>query len=163
MGMTLMLFSAIVLLMLFTGSTVFAGIGKAVCTFMYGSFGYGSLIIVVLTAYLGEWLVFGKKIKVSLKTACAVSLTVFCAFLLFHSAVTMKMPLDSFGGYVSACYKNAVNGFSGYTFGGAVSAVFVYPFAKLTTYVGALIIFSLFTVACGYLLFTVVQIGRAHV
>ena len=157
MGMTLMLFSAIVLLMLFTGSTVFAGIGKAVCTFMYGSFGYGSLIIVVLTAYLGEWLVFGKKIKVSLKTACAVSLTVFCAFLLFHSAVTMKMPLDSFGGYVSACYKNAVNGFSGYTFGGAVSAVFVYPFAKLTTYVGALIIFSLFTVACGYLLFTVVR------
>ena len=44
MGMTLMLFSAIVLLMLFTGSTVFAGIGKAVCTFMYGSLDRKSVV-----------------------------------------------------------------------------------------------------------------------
>ena len=40
LGMTLMLFSAIVLLMLFTGDLVFRGIGGPICTFMYGTFGY---------------------------------------------------------------------------------------------------------------------------
>ena len=59
MGMTVLLFSAIVFLMLLTGSAVFAGIGKAICTFLYGTFGYGSWLIIFLTAYLGEWLVFG--------------------------------------------------------------------------------------------------------
>lgn len=160
MGMTVLLFSAIVFLMLLTGSAVFAGIGKAICTFLYGTFGYGSWLIIFLTAYLGEWLVFGKKIKVSLKTALAVSLVVFCAFLLFHSAVTRDYDLSTYGGYISACYENAVKGFSGYTFGGVISAIVVYPFAKLTTYVGALIIFSLLTVASGYLLFVVLRKQR---
>ena len=62
MGMTLMLFSAIVLVMLFTGSAVFAGLGKAICTFMYGTFGYGSILLMLVTAYMGEVLVFEKKI-----------------------------------------------------------------------------------------------------
>lgn len=160
MGMTLMLFSVIVLIMLFTGSAVFAGLGKAICTFMYGTFGYGSILVMLLTAYLGEVLVFEKKIKISFMPALAVCLTVLCAFLLFHSAVTRNMPLLSYGGYISDCYTNAVNGFSGYTFGGAISAVFVYPFLKLTTYVGALIIFSLLTLASGYLLFVVLRRRR---
>ena len=60
LGMTLLLFSALVLLMLLSGSSIFAGIGKAVCTFMYGTFGYGSIIIIALVAYAGEWLIFGK-------------------------------------------------------------------------------------------------------
>ncbi len=67
LGMTFLLFSAIIFLTLLTGSAVFAGIGKAICTFMYGVFGYGSLIVTVLLAYFGEWLTFEKKIKISIK------------------------------------------------------------------------------------------------
>ena len=161
MGTTLLLFSAIVLLMLFTGKAVFAGIGGAVCTFMYGTFGYGSLLLIALTAYLGFWLVTERRIKVTVKTALAVSLTVFSAFLLFHAATSRSVTLNSYGEYIKACYYNAQYGFSGYTFGGVISALIVYPFAKLTTFVGAYIIFSLFTIASGYFLFTVLRKKRA--
>ena len=153
LGMTLLLFSALVLLMLFTGSSIFAGIGKAICTFMYGTFGYGSILIVALIAYVGEWLIFGKKIKVSFKTALLISLTACALFLLFHAATSRNISLDSYGGYISGCYKNAAKGFSGYTFGGVISALVVYPVAKLATFVGAYIIFSLLVIICGYFLF----------
>ena len=153
LGMTLLLFSALVLLMLFTGSSVFAGLGKAICTFMYGTFGYGSILIVALVAYVGEWLIFGKSIKVSFKTALFVCLTALSVFLLFHAATSRNISIESYGGYISGCYKNAANGFSGYTFGGVVSAIVVYPVAKIASFVGAYIIFSLLVVICGYFLF----------
>ena len=153
LGMTILLFSALVLLMLFTGSSVFAGIGKAICTFMYGTFGYGSLLVVGLIAYLGEWLIFGKKIKINIKTALLISLTVFLTFLLFHAVTSRNISLESYGGYISGCYRNASKGYSGYTFGGVISAIIVYPVAKLATFVGSYVIFSLFVIVSGYFLF----------
>lgn len=157
LGMTLLLFSALVLLMLFTGSSVFAGIGKAVCTFMYGTFGYGSLLLVGLVAYLGEWLIFGKKINVPFKTALLINATVFSLFLLFHAATSRNISLESYGGYIAGCYKSAINGFSGYTFGGVISALIVYPIAKLATFVGAYVICSLLVIISGYFLFNNVK------
>ena len=151
LGMTLMLFSAIVFIMLLTGRAVFAGIGAAICTFMYGTFGYGSYFVVALLAYLGEWLTFGRKINVSLKTVLIASLTVFTFFLLFHAVSTRDYNLGGYGKYIGDCYKNAAKGYSGYTCGGVISALVVYPFAKFTTFIGAYIIFSLLTVSCGYL------------
>ena len=159
LGMTLLLFSAIVLIMLFAEGAPFSSIGKAICTFMFGTFGYGSFLLIALTAYLGVWLVFGKKIKISLKPALAISLTVFVLFLLFHSVTSRNISTADYGKYIAECYKNAANGYSGYTFGGVLSAVFVYPVAKLTTFVGAYVIFSLFVIACGYLLFKVFRRG----
>ena len=153
LGMTLLLFSALVLLMLFTGSNVFAGIGKSVCTFMYGTFGYGSILIIAVVAYIGQWLIFGKRIKVSFKTALLISFTAVSLFLLFHAATSRSISLGSYGSYVSGCYKNAAEGFSGYTFGGVISALLVYPVARLTTFTGSYIIFSLLVVICAYFLF----------
>lgn len=153
LGMTLMLFSVILLLMLLTFRGVFAGIGAAICTFMYGTFGYGSLLVTALCAYLGEYLVFGKKIKISAKKAVAISLTVFSLFLVFHSATTHGYSYDGFGNYVSACYSNAQNGFAGYTFGGVISAVLVYPVVKLGGMVTAYVVFSVLALLFGYLTF----------
>ena len=111
LGMTLMLFSAIVFIMLLTGRAVFAGIGAAICTFMYGTFGYGSYFVVALLAYLGEWLTFGRKINVSLKTVLIASLTVFTFFLLFHAVSTRDYNLGGYGKYIGDCYKNAAKGY----------------------------------------------------
>ena len=160
LGMTLLLFSALVLLMLLTGSSVFAGIGKSVCTFMYGTFGYGSLLIVALVAYIGQWLIFGTRIRISFKTALLISLTALSVFLLFHAVTSRNVSLDSYKGYISGCYKNAVKGFSGYTFGGVISAVIVYPIAKLATFVGAYIVCSLLVIICGYFLFVSIKKRR---
>ena len=88
LGMTILLFCAIVLIMLFTNKWVFSGIGAAVCTFMYGTFGYGSFLIVAALAYLGEWLVFEKKINFNLKTFAVTAACIIAFFLLFHAVST---------------------------------------------------------------------------
>lgn len=150
LGMTILLFCALVLLMLLTNNLVFGPIGAAICTFMYGTFGYGSFVAVALLAYLGQWLVFEKKIKMNLKTAAVTGATLFFAFLLFHSVSTRDFSLESYGEYLSKCYLNAELGFSGYTFGGVISAIIVYPVAKGTTFIGAYVIFSILLLLCGY-------------
>lgn len=154
MGMTLMLFSAIVLIMLLTYDIVFYNIGTEICTFMYGTFGYGSLPLIFVLAYLGEWLVFGKKLKISRKKVITICLTAFMLFLLFHAVTTRDYSLESsYGKYIEDCYMNAQHGYAGYTFGGVISAIFVYPVAKLGGYVTAYVLFSMLVILCGYLTF----------
>ncbi|MCD8309336.1 MAG: hypothetical protein LUD19_05710 [Clostridia bacterium] len=148
LGMTLLLFCAIVLLSLFTGRTVFAGFGGAICTFMYGTFGYGSYFVVALLAYLGEWLAFEKTIKIKWQPALWCSLTVVCLFLLFQTVTTRGYEFNS--SYIAQCYTAAKEGWSGYTFGGVISALIVYPVVYVTKLIGAYIIFSILTVFFAY-------------
>lgn len=153
MGMTLMLFSAIVLIMLLSYTAIFAGVGGAICCFMYGTFGYGSLLVVALLGYLGEWLVFGKKLKIEFKKTVTIILTAVMLFLLFHAVSTNSYPINGYGEYISKCYNNAQYGYSGYTLGGVVSAIVVYPVLAMGGYVTAYVIFSLLAVLCGALTF----------
>ena len=159
LGMTLMLFSAIVLLMLFTGDLVFRGIGGPICTFMYGTFGYGGILVVALLAYLGEWLVFEKSVKIPVRRALAISFTVFMLFLLFHAVSTRGYALDNYGKYIEECYMNAQNGYAGYTLGGVISAILVYPVASLGGFVTAYVLFSLLAIFCGYLTYLAFRKG----
>ena len=148
-GMALLLFCLIVMLAICSGSAIFAGFGQAICYFMYGTFGYGSFFVVFLLACLGVWLTFEKRIKIKVRPALFLSLTVYMLFLLFHSVSTRDFTVD--GSYISACYDAAASAqFSSYTFGGVLSAILVYPVASLTTFIGAYIIFSLLTVLCAY-------------
>ena len=148
-GMALLLFCLIVMLAICSGSAIFAGFGQAICYFMYGTFGYGSFFVVFLLACLGVWLTFEKRIKIKVRPALFLSLTVYMLFLLFHSVSTRDFTVD--GNYISACYDAAASAqFSSYTFGGVLSAILVYPVASLTTFIGAYIIFSLLTVLCAY-------------
>ncbi len=144
LGMTILLFCAIVLLSLFSGRAIFAGFGAAICTFMYGTFGYGCFLVMALVAYLGVWLAFEKKLKLKAVPTILAALTVYALFLLFHAVSTRNQPLD--GGYIAWCYNIAAEGFPHYTFGGVLSAILVYPVALVTTYVGAYIIFSILAV-----------------
>lgn len=164
LGMTLLLFCALITVMLLTGGLVFLGFGKAICTFMYGTFGYASYIVVALLGYLGEWLVFEKKVKFNLRCSLCVVLTVLMAFLLFHSVTTAKFDMSSYGKYLEQCYLNAANGYKGYTFGGVLCGLIVYPVAHGTTYIGAYVIFALLTVLCAGLSFWVIRnyiLGKA--
>lgn len=150
--MTVLLFCFIVLLALFSGSAIFAGFGSAICTFMYGTFGYGCFLVVAALVYLGVWLAFEKRIKVKWRPALFMALTVYAVFLLFHSVSTgygewVNDGLYPAADYISGCYLIAAEGFPSYTFGGVLSAILVYPVASLTTFIGAYIIFSLLTVA----------------
>lgn len=163
LGMTLLLFCALVLVALLAQKYAFASLGTAICTFMYGTFGYASFIVVAALAYLGIWLVFEKKINCKARTVAAISATVFSLFLLFHSVTTRTYDMSNFGGYLSQCYSNAELGYAGYSFGGALCGLIVYPIAKITTYIGAYVIFSLLTVLCGYITYLVFRKNRGGV
>ena len=151
LGVTLLLFSGIVTVILLTNKLVFGIIGSGICTFMYGTFGYASFLVVALCAYGGVRLAFDKKIKLKMRVIVYIALCVTCLFLLFHSVSTRDYALDSYGAYLSACYNNASAGFSGYTFGGVISGLIVYPVAKVMTFIAAYVIFSLLTLLSGYI------------
>lgn len=154
LGMTVLLFCLIVLLALLSGSKIFSGFGAAICTFMYGTFGYGSFFVVALLACLGVWLTFERRIKIKFLPALFISLTAYMLFLLFHAVSTngSNWQTDSYpiSNYINQCYQIASEGFPDYTFGGVLSAILVYPIARVTTYIGAYIIFSIFAILCGY-------------
>lgn len=156
-GMTVLLFSALMLLIIATSDTIFSGLGKAVCTFMYGTFGYGSYLVVAALAVLGVWLAFDKKPKVRLRMSAMIGLTITMLFMLFHAVTSRDFTMSSFGAYLSQCYSEAEAGYAGYTFGGAVSGLLVYPIANGTTFVGAYIIFSVLSALCIYLTTLVVR------
>ncbi|MCM1437944.1 MAG: FtsK/SpoIIIE domain-containing protein [Roseburia sp.] len=147
LGMTILLFCFILTVILLTNNAIFMGFGGAICTFMYGTFGYASYFIVALLAYLGEWLVFEKKLRINLRCFLLTAATVLMLFFLFHSVTTAKYSTATYGGYLSQCYYNAAKGYAGYSFGGVISGLFVFPIAKGTTFVGAYVIFSLLSVA----------------
>lgn len=157
MGMTLMLFSGIVLIMLFTRDKVFSGLGTAICDFMYGIFGYGSILMFCYLAYLGFRLTFDYKIKIKRSFFITLTAAIFVLFLLFHAVTTRNIPLNGFTNYLAACSESAQNGWSGYTFGGASCGVLVYPVAKLTTFIGAYVIFSVLFCLCGYIVFFLIR------
>lgn len=156
-GVTLMMFCALVLIILLTFDAIFMGFGKAVCTFMYGTFGYGSYLLVAVLAYLGEWLAFEKTIKIKPRVALCIAVTAFCVFLLFQAVTTRNFAMDNYGSYLSQCYLNASNGYAGYSFGGVISGLLVYPVAKIMTFVGAYVIFALLTVLFAVMSFIVVR------
>ncbi len=157
LGMTIMLFCFVVAVMLLTHRAVFAGLGGAICTFMYGTFGYGSYLVLGALGCLGFWLTFEKFPKLKAVEVAVIAAVVLSAFLLFHAVSTRDFALDGFGEYLADCYNNAQAGYSGYTFGGVVSGILVYPIAKGTTFIGAYVIFSLILAACAYLTFLVIR------
>lgn len=157
LGATIMLFSALVFVILLTFDAVFMGLGKAVCTFMYGTFGYGSYLVVAALAYLGEWLTFEKKIKVKPKVLICIGVTILSMFLLFQAVTTCNYTMNNYGDYLSQCYLNAAKGYSGYCFGGVISGLIVYPVAKILTFVGTYVIFGLVTLLFAVLSFVVIR------
>lgn len=159
-GMTLLLFSVVVLFILISRDAVLSNFGAAICTFMFGAFGYGVFFVMALLIYLGVWLVAEKKIKIKPSLALSISASVLVLFLLFHSVTTKNMTIASFGEYLNANYVSAAEGWAGYTFGGAVCGILVYPVAKFTTFIGAYVIFSVLFLLCAYWAFLVIFKGK---
>lgn len=154
LGMTILLFSVLVLFILLTRDTVLSNFGASICTFMYGVFGYGVYFVMALLMYLGVWLVAEKKIKIKPSVGITISAGVIMLFLLCHAITTRNMTLASYSDYLNANYVSAESGWSGYTFGGAACGLLVYPAAKLfESFIGAYVIFSVLFVLCGYLIF----------
>ncbi len=142
--MLVLLFDILLLFCVLTGSALFSGVGHAVCTFMYGTFGYGCYLVIAALAYLGVWLIADKSIKLSIKSIVFLSLSALCLFCVFQavSAYFIGIEVGSFGAFLADSYYSAQNGLSGYTCGGVISSLFVYPISKIMTYIGAYIVYA---------------------
>ena len=157
LGMTILLFSALLVLILLTYNTVFSSLGAAVCAFMYGTFGYASYLAVAALACLGVWLVFEKKPAFRPSVAVFVGLTIAMFFMLFHAVATRDFNMENYGAYLGQCYTAAEAGYAGYTFGGALAGLVVYPVARGITFTGAYVVFAVLMLLFGYVSYLVIR------
>lgn len=146
-GAVCAVFTLFAFLILVTGGLIFGDLGTAIRSFLLGAFGYAAYLLLP-ALFLGSLSLFiGKRLFKRKRSALAVALFFVSLALLIHSAVTFSWGSD---GYLSACFKAAASSPSKATPAGVVGALFVYPLKRLTTAVGAIIIFSLLVLVFGY-------------
>ena len=148
LGAVGVVFSVLALLILFTRSLIFGEIGVTIDYFLLGMFGYCAYPLFLALLYLSVTSVIGKRFIRNRKAAAAISASVVFLMLILHIALTYKWELS---GYISACFKAGKDGIGTATAAGWTGAIFVYPLVKLTTRIGALIIFSALFLLGAYL------------
>ena len=136
------LFSALAFLILCTRSLIFGTIGIAVNSFLLGLFGYLAYPLLLCAVYVSATSFLGKRFIRNRKAAGAIAVAVICAMLILHTAVTYSWDL---GGYLSRCFRapeEGAHGIDSSTPAGWVGGLIVYPLARFTTRIGALVILS---------------------
>ena len=150
-GLTLGVFSILIMIMLFTGSLIFGDLGTSICSFLFGTFGFMSYFLFPCLLFAAVALVMGKNpIKIKGFTLFA-GLSLVLLGLLIHAIITGGYTHDTYGAYLSECFSAGRNGAFGCSPFGAIGGIFVYPFAALATNAGAIVIFVVATGLCLYL------------
>lgn len=150
-GVTLGVFSVLVLLISFTGNLLFGEIGTAITSFLFGAFGFMTYFVFLALLYLGVVLVTGKNfIPGRMMTASGFCLVALIG-LLVHAAVTAGYPQTNYGEFLSACFAAGENGAFGCTPFGLIGGLVTYPVTALASHAGAYILFSAGIVLCLYL------------
>ena len=138
------LFSALALLILFTRSLIFGGVGVAVHSFLTGFMGYLAYPFLFGTLYLSVTGLIGKRFVKNRKLGfCIVASGIFVA-LIVHTAITYSWSLN---GYATKCFK-AAETLSKTTVCGWLGGLLV---SCVASKIGALIFFSAMALFFGYL------------
>lgn len=143
-GMALILFAVLAFLCLVTGNALVYPLGGGVQSFLLGSFGVYSFIFLLHTGLFGFALVSGRSAIPEDKrlTSFLISLAVSIIFLIVHLAVGFDNSL-SVGEHMSSSFAKGEGGFSTTTPGGAIATLLTAPVAKIASYAGAFVIFSI--------------------
>ena len=153
-GMLLALISALSLLCLITGDSVFEKPGVFVQQFFLGAAGYFSFLALVFLLWWGIKLIAGIKTKgtafrkISLTFACYF----FIALLIWHTAETVNLLGGGYNEYLNACY-NGGSSLSQTTPGGWLFGSICYFPAALITPVGAYVVYGLLACLVTVLIF----------
>ncbi len=147
------LFSAVALLILFTRTLIFGMIGGAIHSFLIGVLGYFAYPVMLGALYLSVTQLMEKRFVKNRKAGVFIALTVILVAFIIHTATTYSWNLD---GYISACYFAGAN-FPKATVTGWLGGIFVFLMIKLTTRVGAIVIFSVLALFFGYLTYTALK------
>ncbi len=141
------LFCAAAFFCLLTDSLIFGTIGEAIHDFLMGVFGYSAYVVFAAGTYVFGTALFDVRFIKNRKAAAFIALSAIFLALVLHTAFTYGWSQD---GYLSACYASGKS-FPKTTVTGVVGGSVVFLLQVLTTKIGAIIIFSLFTVFFGYL------------
>ena len=141
-GMTLLLFSAVILFIAVTGPYIFGDIGLAITAFFVGFAGYFVYPLLVLAIYGSAVMVFGKKFLPA-RWIVRVYLLLAAVFLIVHTATSDRFFAEGYGGYLAGCWSAAERGLSGGTGGGVLFGIIAYPVRAALSTVGAYILYSL--------------------
>ncbi len=144
LGMTLLLFSAILLVISIIGPVMLGEIGVAINAFLMGIFGFFIYPLLVFGILVALKMITGKKIF-SWKWALRIGCVLVPVFLIAHLATSSRFFGAGFGAYLGGCRHAADASVGGATGGGALFGLVVYPMRALLSTVGAYIIFSLLT------------------
>ncbi|MDE5897129.1 MAG: hypothetical protein K2H43_04885, partial [Clostridia bacterium] len=150
-GMTILLFGALVFFIAVTSPYVFGDPGAAITAFFLGLFGIFFYPLDILLIYWGFVLVSGKKL-IPAKWILRVGLVVLSVFLIVHLATSERFLSQGYCGYMSGCWTDASNGAGGGTGGGVCMGIVVFPLRSLLQAAGAYVVFALFTAAALFFL-----------
>ena len=142
-GMTLLLFGAVLFFIAVTGKYVFGEIGVAITAFFLGLSGFMAYPLLLLVVYLSVVLTFGKK-WIPAKWLVRGGLVLLSVFLIVHTATSVpRFCGEGYGAYLSGCWNAAAERAADATGGGLLLGLIVYPLQALLSSAGAYVILSL--------------------
>lgn len=140
-GMTFLLFGAILFLIAVTGPYLFGDIGVAITAFFIGIFGFAVYPLLLLLIYLSAKLVFSKK-PVPVKWILRIAFLALAVFFIVHTATAERFYGNGYGAYLSGCWSAATESAAAGTGGGVLLGLIVYPIRALLYPAGAYVVFS---------------------
>ena len=150
-GMTLLLFSAVLLLIAVVGRFMLGSIGVAINAFLGGLFGFLTYPVLILLLYFSVVLVFGKKFLPA-KWVGLFTALLGAVFLVVHLATSERFCGEGYGAYLSGCWKAASESMAGATGVGVVFGLIVYPVRALLSSAGAYVVFVCVILTALYLI-----------
>ncbi len=153
LGVTCILFSALLFVFLITGEAVFGKLGAVVDAFLYGVFGMAAYPVAVYGVIGGFFIVTDKKLRLPKKFRLFFTLSAICVTAFVHVLTVGDVP--SYGEYISRSYNMGAGGFSKASGGGFFTALFAYFFSRLTVAGGAVVL-AVLAAVCIY--FTVTSV-----
>lgn len=144
LSVTLVAFSAIIMLIVATRNALFGKIGDAISATMLGVFGfmfYPVFSCVIIKSVLS---LSGKKIKLPVITKIGAFIAVISGALIAHTAMSSSQIGETFSSYVSFCFNAADKASSSATFFGVIGALPVYPLVSGLSATGTYVVLSLF-------------------
>lgn len=150
-GMTLLLFSAVVFFICVTGPYLFGEIGVAITAFFLGLCGFLTYPLLVFTVYESFVLVFGKG-RISWGWKLRAGLLLLSVFLIVHTATAEYAAGMGYGTYLSNCWNAARESALESTGGGVLLGIVVFPIEALLSAAGAYVVFSALTLLSVFLI-----------
>lgn len=145
-GMTLLLFSAIIFFIAVTGRYVFGDIGVAITSFFVGLCGFFVYPLLLLCIYASVALISGKKYFPA-KWVLKFVLLLIAVFFIVHTATAERFFGNGYGSYLGGCWSAASESAANGTGGGVLFGLIAYPVRAVLSAAGSYVLYALLLAA----------------